>query len=348
MMDTVVVDALCERVARRGLAQMDLRHYAGILLLHAMARHALSGGHPPLDEVKEHLRPFVAGETDFACNFPNYRCGGNATAYLLREGHLPEASEIARRYAEEILNEAPRDGNDILCHPKNPADHKVWIDVAFAVSPFLLYTGLALEDERYVEEGFQQTARMVNLLRDPANRLLNQSVNARGPGHRSQDHWGRGNGWGIFALAELVQGLPAEHPRRPESEKLFLDLLKACLAFQDADGMWHQEITRHDSYVETSGTGLILYALGIALERGLVDVSRREAFEKGLRGCLRFIAVDGSVHHTCVGCLSPGDGSIEAYMAHPHRVNDPHAFGPMVLAFDQAYRLGIQALEFNF
>lgn len=348
MMDTVVVEALCERVARRGLKEIELGHYTGILLLHSMARHALSGGHPSLDELKGLLRPFVAGEADFACNFPNYRCGGNATAYLLHEGHLPEASEIARRYAEEIMNDAPRAPDGILCKINDPAAHKVWIDVAFAVSPFLLYTGLALEDERYVEEGVQQTAKMVNLLRDPANGLLNQSVNFRRPGHRSQDHWSRGNGWGIFALAELVQGLPADHPRRPECEELFLDLLEACMAFQDADGMWHQEITRHDSYVETSGTGLILYALGIALERGLVPDTHRAAFEKGLRGCLRYIAVDGSVHHCCQGCLCPGEGTIEDYMAKPHPVNDPHAFGPMVLAFDQAYRLGIQALELNF
>lgn len=339
------VNAITEQVSRCGLQSMPLTHYTGILFLHAMARHALRGGQPDLAQVKDFLKPFVAGELEFKCNFPNYRCGGNATAYLLHEGHYPEAADIARRYAEEIMNDAARAPDGILCHPRDPAAHKVWIDVAFAVTPFLVYTGRALEEERYVEEGFQQTAKMVNLLRDPANRLLNQSVNYRRPGHRSQDHWSRGNGWGIHGLTELVQGLPDEHPRRAESEQLFLDLLDACLAFQDEDGMWHQEITRLDSYAETSGTGLILYALGVALERGLVPDTHRAAFEKGLRGCLRYIALDGSVHHCCRGCLCPGEGTIEDYMAKPHPVNDPHAFGPMVLLLDQAARLGIESID---
>jgi unsaturated rhamnogalacturonyl hydrolase len=347
MKEKLACNDICERVSRRGLAVMDLGHYTGIVLLHAMARHALGGGTPALDEVRSLLAPFVAGEKDFQCNFPNYRCGGNATAYLLWQGRLPEAADGARYYAEEILNDAPRSPEGILCKIDSPAAHKIWIDVAFAVTPFLIYTGLALDEERYVEEGFQQTAKMVNLLRDPANRLLNQSFNFRHPGHRSQDHWSRGNGWGILALAELVQGLSEGHPRRAESEEMFRDLLEACLAFQDEDGMWHQEITRPASYVETSGTGLILYALGVALERGLVPDAQRAALQQGLRGCLRYIALDGSVHHCCRGCLCPGEGTIEEYMAKPHPINDPHAFGPMVLAFDQAARLGISTIDLN-
>jgi unsaturated rhamnogalacturonyl hydrolase len=264
---------------------------------------------------------------------------------MLYLGKLPEAAEVARTYADEIMKDAPRDPNGILCHPNDPSAQKVWIDVAFAVTPFLVYTGRALDEDRYVEEGFQQTAKMVNLLRDPANGLLNQSVNYRGPGHRSQDHWSRGNGWGIHGLTELVQGLPDDHPRRAESERLFIDLLEVCLKFQDGDGMWHQEITRPDSYVETSGTGLILYALGVALERSLVSDTLRTAFRRGLHGCLRYIALDGSVHNCCGGCLCPGDGTIEDYMAKPHPLNDPHAFGPMVLLFDQAVRLGIQTID---
>ena len=342
---TVSAAFVSELVARSALQSIGLGHYTGILLLHAMARHALHGGRPDLNAVKTLLRPFVKGHRQFKCNFPNYQCGGNATAYLLYAGHCPEAADIARHHAEQILRDAPRAPDGILCHPNDPSAHKIWIDVAFAVTPFLLYTGLALAEDRYVEEGFQQTAKMVNLLRDPANGLLNQSVNFRGPGHRSQDHWGRGNGWGIHGLTELVQGLPDDHPRRAESEQIFLDLLEACLTFQDDDGMWHQEITRPESYAETSGTGLILYALGIALERGLVEPDRRELLAKGLRGCLRYIALDGSVHHTCTGCLCPGDGTIEDYMAKPHRINDPHAFGPMVLAFDQAVRLGIESID---
>ncbi|MCF7837308.1 MAG: glycoside hydrolase family 88 protein [Candidatus Marinimicrobia bacterium] len=341
--DTLEIAA---RVARRALAEIPLTNYTGILLLEGMARNAVASGQAAeLEAVRRLLAPFVAGEKSFKCNFPNYLCGGNGTAYLLQAGHLPEAAGPVLRYAEEIMQTAPRDSNGILCHPNAPTAHRIWIDVAFAVGPFLLYAGLALDEERYIEEAYQQTAKMVAVFRDPANGLLHQSLNFRRPGLLSQDHWSRGNGWGLLALTELVQGLPADHPRRAESERLFTDLVTACLPYQDAQGMWHQEITDPEAYVETSGTGLILYALGVGLERGLIDAAQQTAFERGLRGYLRYIALDGSVHHTCPGCLCPGEGTIADYLAKGHRLNDGHAFGPVVLAFGQAARIGITEIS---
>jgi unsaturated rhamnogalacturonyl hydrolase len=322
----------------------SLGHYTGIVTLHGMARLAAGTGDPAiLEETRRGLDPFVRGEMSFACNYPNYRCGGNASAYLLWRSLLPEVRETARRYADQILHEAPRDPEGIVCLPSAPEAHKVWIDSAFAVSPFLLFTGLALEDDRYLEEAFHQTAKMIRLFLDPANGLLHQSKNFRGrlPGNISEDHWSRGNGWGIYALVELACHLPAGHPRKDEAIGLFVDHVRACLAVQNAEGLWHQEMPEPKSYVETSGSGLILYAIGAGLQAGVLDSTFRPAFEKGLSGLLRYISDDLDIYHTCRGCLCPGSGTPLEYMAMPPIVNDAHAFGPVVLSMGQAHLLGI-------
>jgi len=319
-------------------------HYTGIVTLHGMARLAVGTGDAAiLEETRRWLDPFVRGEMTFACNYPNYLCGGNASAYLLWKGRLPKVRDAVRRYADQILHEAPRDPDGIVCRPKEPALYKVWIDSAFAVSPFLLFAGLALEDERCLEEAFQQTAKMVRLFCDPSNDLLHQSKNFRGrlPGNISEDHWSRGNGWGIYALAELACHLPAGHPRKGEAVGLFVEHARACLAVQNAEGLWHQEMTEPNSYVETSGSGLILYAFGAGLQAGLLDAAFRPALEKGLSGMLRYISSDLDIYHTCRGCLCPGSGTRLEYMATPPVVNDPHAFGPVVLSMGQAHLLGI-------
>ncbi|MCZ7599233.1 MAG: glycoside hydrolase family 88 protein [Gammaproteobacteria bacterium] len=142
-------------------------------------------------------------------------------------------------------------------------------------------------------------------------------------------------------MAELVDGLPDDHPMRGEVEQRFVSLVDACLAVQDADGVFHQELTMHDSYVETSGTGLILYAVGIGLQRGLLGERHRAALAAGLQGYLSYVALDGSVHHTCVGCLCPDGGLLPSYLARAHKLNDTHAFGPVVLAFGQAAAIGL-------
>ncbi|MBN1675084.1 MAG: glycoside hydrolase family 88 protein [Kiritimatiellae bacterium] len=346
-MASIDLNATARRCFDRATATQDFRDYTGILTLHGAARLAvLTEDAELLDRVRARLRAFVRGLCAVNGNFANYDCGGNGTAWLLMLGEFPDAEPAVRRHAELTVHDAPRDRNGILCAPFCPADEKIWIDVAFAVTPFLLFAGLALGEDRYIEEAWQQTAKMVRVFRDPANGLLHQSRNFNGPGNTSHDHWSRGNGWGLHALTELANYLPADDPRRPEAEALFTDLCASCLAVQDANGMFHQELPDPTSFVETSGTGLLLYAFGVGLERGLLGKPFRAALAKGLRGYLSYIAVDGAVHHTCQGCLCPGEGTVEDYKAKRWALNDPHAFGPVLLSFGQAIAVGIRQVEF--
>jgi unsaturated rhamnogalacturonyl hydrolase len=321
-----------------------LAHYTGILSLHAYARLALISGNPAvLDDSRRHLLPLVRGEVKFQANFSNYYCGGNGAAFLFWQGKLPEAEVVLRQAAEDTLQNARRDENGIFCMPRAEGP-KIWIDVAFAVTPFLLFAGLAFQEDAYIEEAFQQTCKMVEIFRDPENELLHQARGFTAPGVLSQDHWSRGNGWGILALTELVQYLPAADPRRPKAEAMFTRLANACLQVQDEQGLWRQEMTDFKSYVETSGTGLILYALGVGIAQGLLPPATMASFLKGLRGYSQYILPDGTVFHTCRGNLNPGAGTIADYKQAPPVVNDPHAFGPVTLAFGQALKLGITEL----
>ena len=349
-METVSCLDLAEKVLNRHFALHDIDHYTGIVSLHAAARLAVSSGNPAhLALIREKLQPFLQEQCypeGKQCSYKNYRCGGNATAFLLFQKLLPESENNVRRYAEELLHEAPRDPQSGIYSMPMRSNRHIWIDSVFAVTPFLLFAGLALGSDAYIEEAFQQAKKMLDIFRDPeAGGIMHQSRDFAGFGIFSQDHWSRGNGWGLYGSTELINYLPENHARRPEAEKLFRDHLLGCIRYQDNDGMWHQEITDHSSYVETSGTGLILYALGTGLEKGIIKPEYMENFRRGLRGYLSYIAQDGSLFHCCRGCLCPGNGSIEAYKNVPWVMNDCHAFGPAAFTFVQAYRLGIDSLS---
>lgn len=335
---------IANRAFQKHVATHSLANYTGILSMHAYARLAQISANPAvLNVARRHLLSFVRGEQEFKANFTNYYRGGNGSAFLYWQGKLPEAEHALRQAAEDTLLQAPRDSGGIFCMPR--ADrHKIWIDVAFAVTPFLLFCGLAFQEDSYIEEAYQQSYKMIEILRDPENNLLHQARGFTAPDVLSQDHWSRGNGWGILALTELVQYLPIDDPRRAGAEKMFTSLALACLRYQDAQGVWHQEMTDEKSYVETSGTGLILYALGVGLEKGLLDAAVMEDFLRGLRGYRQYIRSDGTVYHTCRGCLNPGQGTIAEYKQTPPVVNDAHAFGPVTLAFGQALKLGIDEI----
>ena len=87
-----------------------------------------------------------------------------------------------------------------------------------------------------------------------------------------------------------------------------------------------------------------IFAIGVALEKGVIDKSYLAQFVKGLSGYMAYIGEDGSVSYTCGGCLCPKQGTKKDYMQKPWFFNDPHAFGPIVLAFTQALKLGIKEI----
>ncbi len=350
---TIECAALAERIYEKAKATCNFANYTGILTLNALARLALVVDAPEdrdrlLQEVRNRYQTFLDGKAEFrVCNYQNYRSGGNGAAYLWWKGELPAASaDNFTPYIDELLHQAPRDNNGILCHPAFPNDGKIFIDIAFAVTPFLLYCGLAMQRDDLISRAWTETRLLVDALAVEETGLVNQAINYRGPGHRTEDHWSRGNGWAIHALCALVESIPAQHPDCAEVEARFVAFVDACLQYQDAEcGLWHQEMTVPESYVETSGSGLILHAIGVGLAKGLLGASHREAFERGLAGYMTYIAVDGSVHNTCTGCLSPEMGTKADYMNRPHPLNDHHAFGPAILALAQAQALGIRTIQ---
>lgn len=326
-----------------------LNHYTGILSLQALARHAVkSKNADAVETARAELMPFATGAVPAFGNFPVYRAGGNGAALLHWKGRLPEADEILMKCAE-LQMAAPRGEDGVFCAPQphEVADMKIWIDTAFGVCPYLIACGRAFDRKDFVDEAVHQILAMYRLFLDEACGLVHQGMNFNGPGSISHDHWSRGNGWGLLAIAEVLDWLPRDDSRAAECESILCDWLKASLQYQNHEGLWYQEMTNTNprgTYTETSGSGLILFALGVALERGLMEESR-PAFVKGLQGLLRYITPDGSVFHTCTGCRCPGDGSIAAYLQRPPVINDNHAFGSVLMAFGQAFALGYREIE---
>jgi len=167
---------------RRHQAVADLGHYTGVLTLQGFCRVAVQQHDAALlDEARALCRQFMAREITLRfCNYENYRCGGNGTAYLLRHGELPDAAEQVREFAEQLVREAPKNRDGLVCHPKEPDLERVFIDQAFAVCPFMLSAGLALNEPAYLDEACKQGWGMIDLLRDETCGLLHQGVNFDG------------------------------------------------------------------------------------------------------------------------------------------------------------------------
>lgn len=342
----VNTETIAELVLNKGLATVDMSLYPGSLLMQGMSELAV------LQKDGKLLGRTIALFNDYRTqkikaqgSFISYQVGGTGAAYLDFLNKTDQLSGQVKDGAERMYKSQKRTSDGLMTAPwlKDSLD-QVMIDCAFAVTPFLLYAGLKYNNRAYVDLAIHQTVRMFDIFKDP-NGLIHQARGFQGLNTITKDNWSRGNGWGSFALASLMRDLPDTHPRKKEVNRIAKNFFEAVLKHQNEEGLWNQEMTDHTSYVETSGSGLLLFGIGIAIEKKVIDKSFLPQFIKGLRGYTSYIGEDGSVSHATIGCLSPGQGTKQDYIKRMWEFNDPHSFGPAVLAFTQAAKMGIKSVQ---
>ena len=330
-----------------------VKYYFGLLAYYALAQTAvLDNDDALLQKCKDYLAQYPDNFEHPRYNFESYRVGGNGAAWLLMKGYTPEAAEKITHYAELTLA-APQSPEGIIRMPGEGNEYKVFADAISCTVPFMTFAGVGLGEEKYLDYAAEQCLMIYDVLFDESCGLIHQ---ARGfladKTKLSEDHWSRGNGWGILGLAELVRYLPKTSKYYEKVKSYFVNHMHALLKYQTERGLWRQEITVPYAWYESSGTGIILYAMGIGIRLGLLD---KETFLPALRlgvwGLGRYcIDTTFSTHKSCPGCLCPGPdsikGTIDAYLTERMpRVNEHHSYSALMLALVEAYRNGITEVE---
>ena len=314
--------------------------YAALRLADVMEDKALR------KDVLGRLMPMLNGEVAKVIGYYGeyvYRWGGNAAAWALLNGYLDEAADKLCKACEGLMRYQPRYENGAYCQRARHDRTKWglrWIDTVFAVCPFLLWTGLKCGRKDFIDEAVAQMRYHHDLLFDPERKLYHQAIDGYQP-ELSPSYWGRGMGWGLHALADLAADLPQDHPERDYILRAYRDAADGCLDTQDSNGVWHQSMEDFGSYPESSGTALILYALGKGIRTGFFTEGKYlSAFRRGMKGLLGYVCVDGSVQNCCGGCLAPGyNGTAADYQQRSWYLNDTHAFGGTLLALTEAIEL---------
>ncbi len=146
--------------------------------------------------------------------------------------------------------------------------------------------------------------------------------------------WGRGNGWVLGGLAEILQALPKEEPSRAFYQQLFIELATRVAGLQSPDGYWHASLLDPASYPspETSATGFIVYAFAYGVNEGLLD---KKAFipiiKKGWKALVDAVEPDGKL------------GYVQPIGADPRKVTrdmtEVYGVGAFLLSGCQIYKM---------
>ena len=277
-------------------------------------------------------------------------CGSFAGAMLelmLGEKEFPmkgQAGEIADRVARYMEEEQERrpDGAFYRICKGDFMEDTLWADDLYMSVPFLCRYYRWKGDGRYLDDAVNQFLRFEKYLYMEDENLMSHVYSFRYDTFSGMP-WGRGNGWVLFSLSELLSVLPETHPERGKLLSFFRRLSDGYMDRQGADGMWNQLLSNPDSYEEASCTAMFVYGLSRGVRCGWFERGQAmRAKKSALRGWmgLTHTAIDGhgNVYGVCEG--SAWSFKPEYYTKELGWVkNDPHGTGIVMLAGMEVQRM---------
>jgi unsaturated rhamnogalacturonyl hydrolase len=273
---------------------------------------------------------------------------------LLLHFYQQTGSERYRQALDQLnkqLSQQPRNSSGGYWH-KKIYPQQMWLDGLYMAGPFRANYASIFNEPGIYDDVIHQFILMEEHARDPQTGLLFHGWDesraqkwCRPENGCSSSLWGRGMGWFVMALVDVLGALPPAHPGSLKLLGILRRSASALVHFQDPQtGLWWQVLNfpaRAGNYRESSVTAMLVYAFCKAVRQNYLEKEYLSAAGRAYRGLLENkIKVDGSGRLTLEGtCGSAGlggipyrDGSFEYYISEPIIPNDFKGVGPFILA----------------
>ncbi|MCJ8209006.1 glycoside hydrolase family 88 protein [Mucilaginibacter sp. RS28] len=260
-----------------------------------------------------------------------WHCGMIA-AFAAQQNILTNQEKInGLKTFQSFLLTAPKLANGMFVRQKGGKyrTRAVQIDDIYMLSPYWVRMWQSTKDVQYLDKAISETYNYFNYLWDDKSQLMHclWLENTQKP---ASHFWGRGNGWFIMALADLLNHLPYDHPQRKRLIAIFNQVAKGIARYQDKDGLWHQVLNVPESFSESSCSGMFTYCILKGVNEGWLNRSFNKTGMRGWRGLKTKITSGLEIKDTC----PPTDMSedLSYFLNRPRVTDDQHAIGPFLLA----------------
>lgn len=253
--------------------------------------------------------------------------------------------EKAARWLRACFEAFPRNASGGYWHKKK-YPNQMWLDGLYMAEPFLAGFG-----RRFGDRGFcfatpaTQARLMAEHTRAGAAGLFrhawDESRAAAWADPRtgiSPEVWGRAMGWYAMALVDVLAELPEGHASRAALRELLAEAARGIRATQDPKtGLWFQVLDKGAdpaNWLETSASGMFVYALKRGADRGELDASYLDVARKGWAG-LRAQVSEDAAGQPVVGGAVEGmsvQPDFAGYVSKRRVPNLPHGLCALLLA----------------
>lgn len=180
----------------------------------------------------------------------------------------------------------PRTPENGFWHKNNSSYTNVMmLDGIYMSSTFLAKYGALFNDAVATDEAAFQTMILYSHVYNASNKLVYHAWNydkttytwSNATTGVSSQVWSRGMGWYMMALVDILEYLPTNHSRHAEIKTALQNLCEGLKNYQDTTtGLWFQVVqnpTGADNWIETSGSGMFIYAMKKAMNNNLIDAT---------------------------------------------------------------------------
>jgi unsaturated rhamnogalacturonyl hydrolase len=153
---------------------------------------------------------------------------------------------------------------------------------------------------------------------------------------RSPVVWDRAMGWYAMAAVDMLPNLPAG----ADTTSLLASVVSIAKALKNTQdpttGLWFDVVdqgSKSDDWLESSGSGMFVYFLKVAVNRGYIDSSYLTVANKGWTGLQTKITTDSSGVPTITGAVPGlGVGDYASYVSPAPVSNSSHGLCAILLA----------------
>ena len=241
----------------------------------------------------------------------------------------PRLADYVARF-RRVVEKHPRDADGMLLEGAS-----VRTDDIYLMEPGIFSLGVGTGEKKFIDDAVQQVLAGHRRLFDRERKIHRQSWNTKTQ-RFDGDFWGRGAGWMTLAITDLLGRLDKDHPRRGEVLAAFRETMDGLRIWQAPGGGWRQVLDEETAWVETSCSGMFTYAMARGVCEGWIDRSFEADVRKAWTALAAKALPDGSLIDICP---ATPQGNRAFYLARPRAKDDPHGYGPFLLAGSQILRL---------
>jgi rhamnogalacturonyl hydrolase YesR len=215
----------------------------------------------------------------------------------------------------------------------------IWADDLYMSTPFLMRYSILKNDKSVLDDVINQFMCFKEYLYMPDKKLMSHVYNLNF-NKQTEVPWGRGNGWVLFSLSELLQVMSVGHKDYAKIKEFFVELCEGFLGICDENGMCHQVLDDHESYAEASSTAMCAVAFSRGIMMGILPKEKYGTMAKKSVEALKEYCIDedGNVYGVCIGSLYSFTREYYKYSL-PWNKNDTHGTGIILMALAETEKI---------